>query len=417
MTRQVQLGLKENLSQFILLVIINGFVGGMIGLERTLLPKLAQEEFHITNTLFILSFIVVFGISKAITNYFTGALADKWGRKNLLIIGWILALPLPLILMYADQWKWILLSNILLGIHQGLTWSSTVVMKIDLVGEKQRGFAMGLNEFAGYISVAGIAFLTGYMAEHYGIRPYPFILGFGIALIGLVLSWIWVKDTRHHVKAESTSSKIPRLKKVFSDTTWRNPQLGSITQAGLINNLNDGMAWGLFPILLSARGFTLSEIGIITALYPAVWGLGQLITGKMGDRYCKKNMLFIGMVLQGLVLIFFPFATDLWQFLVLSSLLGWGTAMVYPTFLAGIAEYTHPLDRARSVGIFRLWRDLGYAIGAILTGLIAEWMNINASILIVAALTIISGIIIYVRMKCAIPQQPTKQAISHLLPI
>jgi MFS family permease len=319
--------------------------------------------------------------------------------------------------MYADQWKWILLSNILLGIHQGLTWSSTVVMKIDLVGEKQRGFAMGLNEFAGYISVAGIAFLTGYMAEHYGIRPYPFVLGFGIAVIGLLLSWIWVKDTRHHVNAESTSSKIPRLKKVFSDTTWRNPQLGSITQAGLINNLNDGMAWGLFPILLSSRGFSLSQIGIITAVYPAVWGLGQLITGKMGDRYCKKNMLFTGMVLQGLVLIFFPFAKEMWQFLVLSALLGWGTALVYPTFLAGIAEYTHPLDRAKSVGIFRLWRDLGYAIGAILTGLIAEWLDINASIQIVALLTIISGIIIYVRMKCAIPQLPTKQAAHTPLPL
>ncbi|HSF45482.1 MAG TPA: MFS transporter, partial [Chitinophagaceae bacterium] len=308
-----------------LLVIINGFVGGMIGLERTILPKLAQDEFHITNTFFILSFIIVFGISKAITNYFTGILANKWGRKNLLIIGWILALPLPLILMYADQWKWILLSNILLGIHQGLTWSSTVVMKIDLVGEKQRGFAMGLNEFAGYISVAGVAFLTGYMADAYGIRPYPFILGFGMALIGLVLSWIWVKDTRHHVNAESTTSRIPRLKKIFSDTTWRNPQLGSITQAGLINNLNDGMAWGLFPILLSSRGFSLSQIGIITAVYPAVWGLGQLVTGKMGDRYCKKNMLFSGMVLQGIVLIFFPFAKDMWQFLALAGLLGWGT--------------------------------------------------------------------------------------------
>ncbi|HLO80557.1 MAG TPA: MFS transporter [Chitinophagaceae bacterium] len=414
MNGSVKLGLKENLTQFILLVIVNGFVGGMIGIERTILPRLAEQEFHITNTLFILSFIVIFGVSKAITNYFTGALADKWGRKNLLVIGWVLALPLPLILMYADQWKWILMSNILLGIHQGLTWSSTVVMKIDLVGEKQRGFAMGLNEFAGYISVAGVAFVTGYIAEHYGVRPYPFLLGLVIAIIGLLLSWIFVKDTRHHVKAESTSSGVPRLKKVFSDTTWRNPQLGSITQAGLINNLNDGMAWGLFPILLAARGFALTEIGTITAIYPAVWGLGQLITGKMGDRYCKKDLLFSGMIMQGIVLLFFPFARELWQFIGLSALLGWGTALVYPTFLSGIAEYTHPQDRAKSLGIFRLWRDLGYAIGAVLTGLIAEWVNINLSITVVAILTIISSIIIYIRMKCPAPGAKTPVPSSPL---
>ena len=249
----------------------------------------------------------------------------------------------------------------IIGHSPGAHLSSTVVMKIDLVGEKQRGFAMGLNEFAGYISVAGIAFLTGYMAEHYGIRPYPFVLGLGIALVGLLLSWIWVKDTRQHVKAESTSSKIPRLKKVFSDTTWRNPQLGSITQAGLINNLNDGMAWGLFPMLLSSKGFSISQIGLVTAVYPAVWGLGQLITGKMGDRYCKKNLLFSGMLIQGVMLLLFPFAKETWQFLALAALLGWGTALVYPTFLSGISEYTHPLDRARAVGVFRLWRDLGYA--------------------------------------------------------
>jgi MFS family permease len=413
MTQQVRLGLKENLHQFILLVIVNGFVGGMIGLERSILPKLAEEEFQITNTLYILSFIIIFGVSKAITNYFTGALADKWGRKNLLIIGWILALPLPLILMYASAWKWILLSNILLGIHQGLTWSSTVVMKIDLVGEKQRGFAMGLNEFAGYISVAGIAFLTGFIAEHYGVRPYPFILGFIMAAVGLLLSWIFVRDTGQYVKAESTSSIIPRLTKVFSDTTWRNPQLGSITQAGLINNLNDGMAWGLFPILLSAKGFSLTEIGTITAIYPAAWGLGQLVTGKMGDKYCKKDLLFSGMILQGFVLFFFPSAGNFWQFIGLSALLGLGTALVYPTFLSGIAEFTHPLDRAKSLGIFRLWRDLGYAIGAVLTGIISEWININYSIIIVASLTIISSIIIYVRMKC--PAPPVKQHLAQPL--
>lgn len=400
MGKVVALGLRENWKQFLLLVVVNGFVGGMIGLERSILPKLAVQEFHITNTLFIISFIIVFGISKAITNYFTGALADKWGRKNLLIAGWLLALPLPLILMYATAWKWILLSNILLGIHQGLTWSSTVTMKIDLVGNKQRGLAMGINEFAGYIAVAGIAFLTGYIADHYGIRPYPFLIGLAIALIGLFLSWAFVKDTRSHVTKESTTSDIPRLHNIFSQTTFRHPNLGSITQAGLINNLNDGMAWGLFPILLSAKGYSLTEIGTITATYPAVWGLGQLITGRLGDIYCKKNLLFWGMMLQGIVLVFFPLADGFLQFMTLAALLGWGTAMVYPTFLSGIAEYTHPADRAKSLGVFRLWRDLGYAIGAILTGLIAQWFNIDLAIIVVAILTIVSGIVIYVRMKC-----------------
>ena len=292
MGKPVQLGLKENWKQFALLVLVNGFVGGMIGLERTILPKLAETQFQITNTLYVVSFIVVFGVSKAVTNYFTGILADKYGRKKLLIAGWLLALPLPLILMYANSWNLILMSNVLLGIHQGLTWSSTVVMKIDLVGDKQRGLAMGINEFAGYVAVAGIAFATGIIADQYGIRPYPFLLGMVLAVIGLLLSWIFVKDTRKHVAAEAGISATPRLKQIFKDTSWRHPQLGSITQAGLINNLNDGMAWGLFPILFANRGFSLTEVGIITATYPAVWGFGQLITGKMSDRYCKKDLLF-----------------------------------------------------------------------------------------------------------------------------
>jgi predicted MFS family arabinose efflux permease len=415
MTRDIKLGLKENLNQFVLLVIVNAFVGGMIGLERTILPKLAADEFNITSTPYVLSFIVVFGVSKAITNYFTGTMANRWGRKKLLIAGWILALPLPLILMYANAWHWILLSNILLGIHQGLTWSSTVVMKIDLVGEKQRGFAMGLNEFAGYVSVAGVAFLTGYLADRFGVRPYPFFVGIGIAVFGLLLSWLFVRDTQHHVSKESSSSNIPLLKNIFQDTSWRNPSLGSITQAGLINNLNDGMAWGLFPILLAARGFSLTEVGIVSALYPAVWGFGQLVTGKMGDRYCKKDLLFLGMLLQGLVLLLFPFGRELWLIAVFSILLGWGTAMVYPTFLSGIAEHTHPRDRAASLGIFRMWRDLGYAIGAVLTGFIAEWLGLTVAILVVALLTIASSGIIYIRMKCA--DRASKLPTSLALPL
>jgi len=397
---EVKLGLKENRYQFILLVVVNAFVGGMVGLERTILPDIAKQEFSIASTSAILSFIIVFGISKAFTNYFTGALADKIGRKNLLVTGWIIALPVPVILMYADHWNWIIFANVLLGIHQGLTWSSTVVMKIDLVGEKQRGLAMGINEFAGYISVAAIAFATGYIANHYGVRPYPFFLGIVFALFGLAISWLLVKDTRHHVSKESTFSTIPRLKNVFLDTTWKHPNLGSVTQAGLINNLNDGMAWGLFPLLLAGKGFSYVEIGTVTALYPAVWGLGQLITGKMGDRFCKKDMLFIGMLLQGLALFAFAWASSLWQYIILAILLGWGTAMVYPTFLSTVAENTHPADRAKSLGIFRLWRDLGYAIGAVLTGFIADRSGIQMSIIVVALLTLASSLLIFIRMKC-----------------
>lgn len=399
----VKLGLKENLHQFILLVLINAFVGGMIGLERSILPKIAEVEFHIAAKTAILSFIIVFGIVKAVTNYFTGAWANKLGRKNLLVIGWLIGLPVPFILMFAANWNWIVMANILLGIHQGLTWSSTVVMKIDLVGEKQRGVAMGINEFAGYIAVAVVAFATGWIAGEYGLRPYPFIIGIVLSVLGLMGSWLLIKDTRHHVAKEAQDHKLPRLKNIFWDTTWNNRNLGAVTQAGLVNNLNDGMAWGLFPILLAAKGFALGEIGIVTAVYPAVWGLGQLFTGKMADYFCKKDLLYLGMLLQGLSLVFFALAISLWQFILLAALLGWGTAMVYPTFLATVAENTHPADRAQSLGVFRLWRDLGYAIGAILTGLIADTFGIKASIILVAALTFFSGFIIYTRMKCADP--------------
>ncbi|WP_276501812.1 MFS transporter [Terrimonas pollutisoli] len=399
--RKVVLGLKENWRQFTLLVIINAFVGGMIGLERSILPQIAEVEFHIAAKTAILSFIIAFGIVKAITNYFTGALANKVGRKNLLVIGWLIAIPVPFILMFADNWNWIVAANVLLGINQGLTWSSTVVMKIDLVGEKQRGFAMGLNEFAGYLAVAVVAFFTGWMASEYGLRPYPFYIGIVLSLMGLLGSWLLIKDTKHHIAVEATTSKIPKLKNIFWETTWKNENLGSVTQAGLINNLNDGMAWGLFPILLATKGFTIAQIGIVTAIYPAVWGIGQLFTGKMADKFCKKDLLFWGMLLQGIALVAFLFAGTMTHFVILSSLLGCGTAMVYPTFLATVAENTHPDDRANSLGIFRLWRDLGYAIGAILTGVIADTFGINASILVIGLLTLFSAVVIFYRMKCS----------------
>lgn len=398
--QNIQLGLKENLSQFILLVIVNSFVGGMVGLERSILPKIADEEFHIVATSAILSFIIVFGIAKAITNYFTGQLANKYGRKKLLVAGWLLALPIPFVLMWGNRWEWIIAANVLLGIHQGLTWSSTVVMKIDLVGEKQRGFAMGLNEFAGYIAVAIVAYLTGYIASEYGLRPYPFYVGIGLTVLGLLTSWIFIKDTRKHVAVETKTTSVKRLKNIFWSTTWKDKNLGSVTQAGLINNLNDGMAWGLLPVLLVAKHFDLKQIGIVTAVYPAVWGIGQLITGRMADKYCKKDMLFAGMLLQGLVLFFLPFASQYWQYILLAALLGWGTAMVYPTFLATVAENTNPADRAQSLGVFRFWRDLGYAIGAAITGIIADWFGINVSIIVIGILTAFSAVIIYYRMKC-----------------
>ena len=400
MNTPVQLGLRENLLQFILLVVVNAFVGGMVGLERSILPEIAYEEFHIEATSAVLSFIIVFGIAKAITNYFTGRLANKYGRKKLLVSGWILALPLPFILMWANRWEWIIAANVLLGIHQGLAWSSTIVMKIDLVGEKQRGFAMGLNEFSGYIAVAIVAYLTSYIASNFGLRPYPFYVGIVLVVMGLLMSWIFIKDTSKHVAAETTTSSVKRLKDIFWSTTWKDKNLGSVTQAGLINNLNDGMAWGLLPVMLAAKNFDLKQIGIVTAVYPAVWGIGQLITGKMADKFCKRDMLFSGMLLQGIVLFMLPFAWQYWQYISLAVLLGWGTAMVYPTFLATVAENTNPADRAHSLGVFRFWRDMGYAFGAALTGIIADWFGINSAVIVIGMLTALSAFIIYQRMKC-----------------
>ncbi len=396
--REVNLGLKENWQQFTLLVIINGFVGGMVGLERTLLPEIAETEYLIAANTAILSFIIVFGITKSIANYYAGALANKIGRKNLLSIGWLFGIPVPIILIYAPGWNWIIFANILLGINQGLAWSSTVVMKIDLVGEKHRGFAMGLNESAGYLAVGLVAFLTGLIATQYGLRPYPFYMGIGFAVFGLLASIFLIKDTEHHVNLETKTSTIPLLKNVFRETTWKNNNLGSITQAGLVNNLNDGAIWGIFPIFLAIKGFDLIEIARIVAIYPMVWGLGQLITGKLADHLNRKLMLFFGMLLQGIALIAFITAQSFNTFLIISIILGLGTAIVYPTFLASIAIFTNPEQRAKSIGIFRFWRDLGYAIGALLTGIIADIINLEWAIAIIGIITIISSLIIRFRM-------------------
>jgi MFS family permease len=301
--------------------------------------------------------------------------------------------------MYAPSWNWIIVANVLLGLNQGLAWSSTVLMKIDLVGEKQRGLAMGLNEFAGYIAVALVAFLTGWTASEFGLRPYPFFIGVALVIMGLMGSILLIRDTTGYVTKETVSSKVPRLKNIFWETTWKNRNLGSVTQAGLINNLNDGMSWGLLPVLLMSKGFSIGTVGVITAVYPAVWGLGQLITGKMADHFSKKYMLITGMVLQAIALFAMIYARSELDYSLLSALLGWGTAMVYPTFLATVAENTHPLDRAESIGVFRLWRDLGYAIGAVITGIIADQLNMDAAILFIAGITMVSGVVIQVRMK------------------
>lgn len=338
----LRLGLKENWKQFTLLVIVNGFVGGMIGMERTLFPQFAEQEFGITSKTAILSFITAFGISKAIANYFTGKLANRLGKKNLLLLGWLIALPIPFALIYAPNWNWVIAANVLLGISQGLTWSSTVVMKIDLVGEKDRGFAMGLNEFAGYFSVGLVAFLTSWIADHYGVTPYPFYLGIFIAVIGFLLTYIWVKDTAAFVQKETDTNTTPTLKGVFVETSFKNKTLSSVTQAGLINNLNDGMIWGLLPIVLLSLHFSQSSLGLLTAIYPTVWGFGQLFTGKLADHYPKKKLLFWGMLSQGLAIILLPFANDWYAVAAISAALGWGTALVYPTFLSTIAQATPP---------------------------------------------------------------------------
>ena len=394
-----QLGLKENWQQFSLLVLVNAFVGGMVGMERSILPQLAEQEFHIAAKTAILSFIVVFGITKALTNYFAGTLANKYGRKKLLVIGWLFALPVPIFLIYAPNWSWIIIANVFLGVNQGLAWSSTVVMKIDLVGPKNRGFAMGINEAAGYLAVGAVAFLSASIANVYGIRPYSFYIGILLAILGLLFSLVLIKDTRGFVQLESEISSAPLLSNVFKETTWKNPNLGSISQGGLVNNLNDGMIWGLFPMLLLSKGFSIFEMAQIIAIYPTVWGLSQLFTGKLADKFPKKPLLFWGMFLQGLAILGFIWACSFVAFAGLSILLGIGTAVVYPTFLAAIADNTHPSQRAQSIGVYRLWRDLGYAVGALLTGILADIWSVDTAIYAIGLLTILSSLVILVRMR------------------
>ena len=394
----IALGLRKNWRQFSILVLVNGLVGSLIGLERSIIPELASLEFGISTHSALLSFITAFGISKAIANYFTGRLARRLGTKNLLLFGWTIAIPVPLILIYAPSWTYIIAANVLLGISQGFTWSSTVIMKIDLVGQKNRGLAMGINEFAGYFALGISALISAHISEQYGIRPYPFYLGILIVIAGIFTTLLFVKDTANFVQKEQGENHQKSQKNVFLNTTFKHKTLSSVTQAGLINNLNDGMIWGLLPVVLGNSNFNNAQIGWIAGLYPMVWGIGQLFTGKMADHYSRKSMLFGGMLLQGLAIICIPMSNEFSILSIIAVFLGLGTALVYPTFLTLIAQHNAPKQRAESVGIFRLWRDLGYAIGAITSGIIADFFGISGAIQSIGLLTILSAIVIQVRM-------------------
>lgn len=396
---QIKHGLRENWQQFAILVLVNAFVGGMVGMERSIFPEFAATQFGVDSKTAVLSFITAFGLSKAATNYFTGRLANRFGRRNLLLSGWILAIPVPFLLIYTPNWNWVIFANILLGMSQGLTWSSTVVMKIDLVGDRDRGLAMGLNEFAGYLAVAVVAFFTGVIADTYGVTPYPFYVGIGISITGLLITLIWVKDTRAFVHSEIVTQPVAPLKNIFWEMTFRNWNLSAITQAGMVNNLNDGMIWGLLPILLFSLHFDTPQIGIITAIYPGVWGIGQLFTGKMADVYAPKVLLFWGMLLQGIVILALPFAVNFYILATLAALLGLGTALVYPTFLSAIASATLPQQRAESIGVFRLWRDSGYAFGAIISGITADLFGVEYAIGLIGLITVGSALVVKARMK------------------
>ena len=405
LTLLVRLGLRHNLPQFSLLVVVNALVGAMVGMERSILPAIGEREFHLAARSAVLSFIVVFGVSKAFANYSAGRASDRFGRKHLLVGGWLVAAPVPFLLMWAPSWNWILFANLLLGVSQGLTWSATVIMKIDLAGPADRGLAMGLNEFAGYLAVAGSALGTGWIAARYGLRPEPFYAGVVFVVLGLALSTLVVRETKGHAEQEArlhdgaVLADRPTQRAVFWQTTLRHRDLSSVTQAGLVNNLNDGMAWGLFPLFFAAAQMTLGEIGTLAAVYPATWGITQLFTGAWSDRVGRKWLIACGMWVQavgiGVVIVSLSFG----GFALGGVLLGIGTGMVYPTLLAAIGDVAHPAWRASAVGVYRLWRDLGYAIGALLAGLAADALGLAPAMGIIAAVTVLSGVVVAVRMR------------------
>lgn len=394
----IRLGLRENLGQFALLVVVNALVGAMVGMERSIVPAIAANDFHLAARTAIVSFIAVFGLAKALTNYTAGQLADRGRRKHLLLTGWLVAVPVPFMLMWAQSWTWILVANALLGVSQGLTWSTTVIMKIDLVGPRRRGLATGLNEFAGYLAAALSAFATAWIAERAGLRPQPFYLGVAFVVAGLSLSLL-TRETWAHVMLESNHAiASDRGHEVFWRTTLTDRNLSSVSQAGFVNNLNDGMAWGLFPLFFAAAGMELAQIGTLAAVYPATWGIGQLAAGPLSDHAGRKWLIAPGMWIQAVGIGVVTMTTSFAGFSVGALLLGIGTAMVYPTLLAAIGDVAHPSWRASSIGVYRLWRDLGYAIGAVLTGIIADALGLVTAMWLVAAVTFVSGMIVAIRM-------------------
>jgi MFS family permease len=398
----IRLGLRANLGQFALLVAISALVGGMVGQERTVLPLLATDVFGLTGFVSALTFVVAFGIAKAFTNLAAGALADRFGRKPVLVAGWIVGLPVPLMIILAPSWGWIVAANLLLGVNQGLTWSTTVIMKIDLVGPVRRGLATGINEAAGYGALAFTALVTGWIAAQYGLRPGPFLLGLAYACLGLGASVLFVHETRDHVEHEQAMVERPetlRWSEVFVRTTFRDHNLSAASQAGLVNNLNDGMAWGLLPLFYASAGLSLGEIGILAATYPAVWAVGQVVTGGLSDRIGRKPLIVGGMLVQAGAIALIALGSTFPVWFLASAILGLGTAMVYPTLLAAVADVADPVWRGSAIGVYRLWRDLGFAIGALVAGAIADAFGMPPAIAAVAALTAASGLVVLVRMR------------------
>jgi MFS family permease len=417
--RPPMLGLRANLSQFLLLVLINSFVGAMVGLERSVLPLLGEQTFALASTAATLSFIASFGVVKAVANLFAGRLSDRIGRKGVLIAGWLVALPVPLLIIAAPNWGWVVFANVLLGVNQGLCWSTTVIMKIDLVGPARRGLALGFNEAAGYGAVSLAAILAGFLAATYGLRPAPFLPGIGFALAGLVLSVVCVRESHGHARREaillrtqqagstsgamppgSTASSLdtPSFKEIFLRTSWKNRTLFGVSQAGLVNNLNDGMAWGLFPLFFAAAGLPLAQIGLLAGIYPGVWCVAQLATGALSDRLGRKGMIVGGMLLQGMAIGVLPLGHSFIWWMGAMALLGLGTALVYPTLLAAVSDVAHPAWRGSAVGVYRLWRDSGYAVGALLAGVLAERFGASWAIVAIAGVTVLSGALAQVVM-------------------
>jgi MFS family permease len=412
---QPRLGIGPNLPQFTLLVVVNALVGATLGQERSTLPLLAKEVFHLTGYTALLTYVLAFGLTKAVTNYFAGTWSDRYGRKVVLVAGWLIAIPVPVLLAWSPSWPGIIAANVFLGVHQGLTWSTTVIMKIDLAGPRRRGLAMGLNEAAGYLAVALTAAITGYLAARYGLRPAPFLFGAACILIGLGLSAAVVRETRGHAETEARLQD-PAVahsdlagRTIFSHTSFGERALSAACQAGMVNNLNDGLAMGLFPILFADAAGSLTRVGVLTALYPAVWGIGQLVTGPMSDRFGRKHFITAGMLVQAVALAVVALGSGFTTWAGAMVLLGIGTAMVYPTLLATISDVAHPAWRARSVGVYRLWRDGGFAVGAVVSGVVADLWGLRAAVWVVAVVTAVSGLVVAVRMYETHPRAGSPQ--------